>query len=262
MCKKPLALAILFALGSINQIAIAKDLNCDQHQAAEESIKNLSLVENLAVVIGNGDYEQEGKVSDWGNLKLTKSDAQAMRDQFSKNNFHVLYKEDATKREMDGLVCKMGYFLKYHPSINTVVFYFSGHGTSDPFTKDNLLVPTDMNFFSVYARSFDCNGEEKGNELCKEIFKERDCDKDTCRIEGYEGKSLNLNTVLQTMKDYYPKDSNGKLLTESKRNHLVLLDACRSNGIADDAKNKAIQVAEQANKLRCSSNSTKNLYHY
>jgi len=35
MSKKPLVLATLFALGSINQIAIAEDLNCNQYQAAE-----------------------------------------------------------------------------------------------------------------------------------------------------------------------------------------------------------------------------------
>ena len=246
MCKKTLTLVTLFALGSVNQVAIAEDLNCDQYQAAEEEIKNLSSVENLAIVIGNGNYKEDGKTSDFDNLNLAKNDASKMKDKFSKNNFHVLYKEDATKSEMDSLICKMGYFLKYHPSINTVAFYFSGHGTSDPFTKDNLLVPTDMNFFTIYANSFNCNGEEKGNEICKELFKERDCDQESCKVDGYEGKVLNLNTVLQKMKDYYPKDSNGKLLTESKRNHLVLLDACRSNGISEDAKTKAIQVAEQA----------------
>jgi len=248
MSKKPLVLATLFALGSINQISIAEDLNCNQYQAAEESIKNLSSVENLAVVIGNGNYEQEGKKSVWGNLKLTRTDSQKMRDQFSKNNFHVLYKEDATKNDMDSLVCKMGYFLKHHSSINTVAFYFSGHGTSDPVNKDNLLVPTDMDFIPMYSGAINCNGEEKGNEICKKLFEERDCDKDTCKIEGYEGKVLNVETILQTMKNYYPKDSNGKPLTESKRNHLVLLDACRSNGISEVAKDKAIQIAEKITK--------------
>jgi len=242
MRRKNLVLASAIVLGLTNQFAVAEEIasgmKCNdlELEADFSEIKtNSKKVEKLAVVIGNSEYIQakkNGELSDYAELPRTISDAEKIAEKFSKSGYHVVYAENTEQKDMERQICKMGYLLKHHPEIKTVSFYYAGHGTQDPLTKDNLLIPTDMDTFSIVPSFIDCtthkDQKDKDNEICRAILK---TGKNT--MEGYEGRVINVNHILSTMHKY----------DNQKRAHLVILDACRSNGIRDKGKNEAVQVA-------------------
>ena len=71
----------------------------------------------IAFVIGNGDYDESP-------LKSAVSNAQAMQKFLKKQNFTVVYKENATKRD---IIKSMRKFNSMLGDDGVALFYFYGH---------------------------------------------------------------------------------------------------------------------------------------
>src|SRR5690242_19850271 len=82
-----------------------------------------------ALVIGNNAYIN-------GRLKNPINDARLMKQVLEEAGFKVLYKEDATKTQMDELVA--GFAAQLGPE-DTALFYYAGHGVQ--ISSANFLVP-------------------------------------------------------------------------------------------------------------------------
>ena len=75
--------------------------------------------QRVALVIGNNDYKS------LSNLKNPINDARLMKSVLVKRGFNVIYKENATKRDMKKLVKEFTHKLS---SGGVGLYYFAGHG--------------------------------------------------------------------------------------------------------------------------------------
>lgn len=213
MCKKSLVLAVGLLCGA--NIAIAeesvKEINkpneeklkftlqqcADKFLGIEENIlKHIGSkkIENLAVIIGNQNYTHQAV---WSSLKITHDDAKAIKDKFSENGFYVLHRNDATKIDLDRLVCKMGFILKHQP-VQTVAFFYSGHGLQD------MLIPKDMKT----AEANDPNGFRIDNIV--EIMKETE----DHYLENHPTASRNHLVLLDACRDSSGNGKGGKRISK------------------------------------------------
>lgn len=87
--------------------------------------------QRVALVIGNSAYRKAP-------LLNPSNDAQAMASALTASGFSVLYKDNATYREMTGLIRQFGDRLR---SGGVGVFYYAGHGMQ--IKGHNYLVPVD-----------------------------------------------------------------------------------------------------------------------
>jgi len=84
-------------------------------------IKQEKVKRNIALIIGNNDY------SNLPYLKNPLNDARLMREVFKKKGFVILYKENATIKDMKKLLRK--FTPKIHNS-GISIYYFSGHSAN------------------------------------------------------------------------------------------------------------------------------------
>lgn len=84
-------------------------------------LKKMKEEQRVALVIGNNNYENLSK------LKNPVNDARAIRNTLKQRGFNVIYKENATKKEMKKLVKKFAHQLS---SGGVGMYYFAGHGVS------------------------------------------------------------------------------------------------------------------------------------
>ncbi|MDA7817693.1 caspase family protein [Sulfurimonas sp.] len=95
-------------------------------------LKEMKNEQRVALVIGNNNYVNLSK------LKNPINDCRAMRDVLSNRGFDVIYKENASKRDMKKLLKKFAHKLK---SGGVGLYYFAGHGVN--VDGHNFLVGTD-----------------------------------------------------------------------------------------------------------------------
>ncbi len=95
-------------------------------------LKKMQEEQRVALDIGNNTYQN------LSNLKNPINDARAVRDALNHRGFSVIYKENATKREMKRLVKKFAHKLSRG---GVGMYYFAGHGVST--NGKNYLVGTD-----------------------------------------------------------------------------------------------------------------------
>ena len=95
-------------------------------------LKKMKEETRLALVIGNNNYKHLSK------LKNPINDARAMRRTLQKRGFTVIYKENATKRDMKKLAKKFTHQLS---SNGIGMYFFAGHGVN--VGGQNFLVGTD-----------------------------------------------------------------------------------------------------------------------
>ncbi|WP_348653020.1 caspase family protein [uncultured Sulfurimonas sp.] len=82
-------------------------------------LKQMKEEQRIALVIGNVNYQSLSK------LKNPINDARAMKNALKKRGFSVMYKENASKREMKKLIKEFTYKLKRG---GVGLYYFAGHG--------------------------------------------------------------------------------------------------------------------------------------
>ena len=95
-------------------------------------LKKMQEEQRIALVIGNKDY------NNLSNLKNPINDARLMKNVLIERGFEVIYKENATKYDMQKLVGKFTGKLKKN---GIGLYYFAGHGVS--VEGENFLVGTD-----------------------------------------------------------------------------------------------------------------------
>jgi len=95
-------------------------------------LKKMQEEQRVALIIGNNNYEH------LSNLKNPINDARAIRDALRNRGFSVIYKENATKRDMKKLVKKFTHQLSKG---GVGMYYFAGHGIN--VNGINYLVATD-----------------------------------------------------------------------------------------------------------------------
>jgi len=100
-------------------------------------LKKMQEEQRVALVIGNANYEK------LATLKNPINDARAMRRALQKRGFSVMYKENASKREMKKLIKKFTYKLK---AGGVGLYYFAGHGVN--VSGQNYLVATNSDLDS------------------------------------------------------------------------------------------------------------------
>lgn len=98
-------------------------------------LKKMKEESRLALVIGNNNYKKLSR------LKNPINDARAMRDALKKRGFKVIYKEDATKHDMQKLVKKFAHQLAPN---GIGMYFFAGHGIN--VEGKNYLVGIDSAF--------------------------------------------------------------------------------------------------------------------
>lgn len=96
------------------------------------TLKKMKAEQRLALVVGNNDYEHLSV------LKNPINDAKAMRTALVKRGFEVIYKENATKKDMKKLLARFAYKLKPN---GVGLYYFAGHGVN--VGGNNYLVAVD-----------------------------------------------------------------------------------------------------------------------
>lgn len=95
-------------------------------------LKKMKEEQRTALVIGNDSYKNLSV------LKNPVNDARAMRDVLQERGFEVIYKENASKRDMKKLLKK---FSKKLSTGGVGLYYFAGHGVN--VNGHNFLVGTD-----------------------------------------------------------------------------------------------------------------------
>jgi len=95
-------------------------------------LKKMKEEQRVALVIGNNNY------SNLSRLKNPINDARVMKNVLKNRGFDVIYKENASKRDMKKLLKNFAYKLK---SGGVGLYYFAGHGVS--VDGHNFLVGTD-----------------------------------------------------------------------------------------------------------------------
>ena len=110
MMKKILVLVALFS--------IVLYANADR---GVQRLKEMRSEQRVALVIGNNNYEH------LKSLKNPINDARLMKKVLKQRGFDVIYKENATSRDMKKLVKKFGYKLQKG---GIGLYYFAGHGVN------------------------------------------------------------------------------------------------------------------------------------
>jgi len=95
-------------------------------------LKEMKEEQRIALVIGNNNYTNLAK------LKNPINDARSMKKELKKRGFEVLYKENASKRDMKKLIKSFTNKLK---SGGVGLYYFAGHGIN--VEGNNYLVSVD-----------------------------------------------------------------------------------------------------------------------
>jgi len=107
--------------------------------------------ERYALLIGNGNYEEQG------GLQNPINDVRDMAKALQDLGFHVVKKENAKQREMEDAIQSMGEYLKKGGEGSMGLFYFAGHGVQSD--NQNYLIPigasiekeTDIKYMAVNA---------------------------------------------------------------------------------------------------------------
>ncbi|EJF06711.1 hypothetical protein ThvES_00011830 [Thiovulum sp. ES] len=89
-------------------------------------------MKKVALVIGNGDYQNTGK------LKNPVNDSRDMKTSLEQLGFQVIYGENLSKKEMNR---KLSEFGEIGNILETAIFYYAGHGLQE--NGENYLVPVD-----------------------------------------------------------------------------------------------------------------------
>lgn len=245
MCKKPLVLAIGLLSGlSVTANAadpIVKPENKTPKlslQRCAELFPNLEQkvqaeireekIERLALVIGNQAYDgnpEDPNDRRWARLGKTETDAAAMKTEFTQHDFHVLHKNNAEKKDLDRLVCKMGFILKHSP-VKTAAFYYSGHGLQ------NIIVPMDMETtkaadpqaFSVDNIIEVMNDSHKQNPFVREGSVERNhvVLLDSCRNGGNGKGGKGVKPIAGRNGLVGDKEASGGILTSARPTNLIV----------------------------------------
>ncbi|MEY3219656.1 MAG: hypothetical protein RIT27_1013 [Pseudomonadota bacterium] len=245
MCKKLLVLAIGLLSGlsfTVNAEEPATKLDnnppklslqrCaelfpNMEQKVQQEVRE-EKIERLALVIGNQAYE--GNPEDptdrrWARLGKTETDAAAMKTEFSQHDFHVLQKNNVEKKDLDRLVCKMGFILKHSP-VKTAAFYYSGHGLQ------NVIVPKDMETtkandpkaFSVDNIIEVMNDSHKQNPFVREGSIERNhiVLLDSCRNGGNGKGGKGVKPMAGRNGLVGDKEASGGVLTSNRPTNLIV----------------------------------------
>ncbi len=110
-------------------------LNAYTGNISMEGMKN---EKRLALVIGNNQYET------FGNLKNPVNDAKALKEILEKRDFKVIYRTNATKRELREAVDEFTKKLKKDGGVG--LFFFAGHGIQ--VDGINYLIASNSDFTS------------------------------------------------------------------------------------------------------------------
>lgn len=102
-----------------------------------------------AIIIGNEDYKsKQPSLSYESNVKFAVNDAKIFKEYLINTlgipNTNITYLTNATSAEISQAINK----LKQIPLINPnaeIIFYFAGHGLPDDKTKEQYLIPVDVN---------------------------------------------------------------------------------------------------------------------
>ncbi len=100
-------------------------------QAADISLKTMKNEKRVAFIIGNGDYEEAP-------IDSAADEAMKIKTFLEKNNFQVIYKEDASKRD---IIKGLRAFNANMKKNSIALFYFAGHAIQ---VRDkNYLIPVE-----------------------------------------------------------------------------------------------------------------------
>lgn len=122
-------------------------------------LKEMKEEQRIALIIGNNNYDNLSK------LKNPINDARAMKSALKKRGFNVIYKENASKRDMKKLVKEFTYKLKRG---GVGLYYFAGHGIN--VNGQNYLVSTNSDVSSkedVEYESYALNRITKNMQAAK-----------------------------------------------------------------------------------------------
>ncbi len=125
-------------------------MNCYQRLLTTISVFSIALListtgsatDRVALLIGNGDYNEKGA---FGDLDNPVEDVILVSDALTKSGFKVILVKDASKREMQ---MKLREFEEAIKPGGTAVFYFAGHGIQH--NGENFLIGTNAEFKKEY----------------------------------------------------------------------------------------------------------------
>ena len=131
---RQLSLLILF-ITLLTQSLSAKSLSASTDRALQ--LKKMKEEQRIALVIGNNNYQ---------NLSVLKNpinDARSIKEALQRRGFEVIYKENATRRDMKKLISTFSHKLSYG---GVGLYYFAGHGIN--VEGQNYLVAVDSSMES------------------------------------------------------------------------------------------------------------------
>jgi WD40 repeat protein len=131
---------IKIAVQNNQNVITEKDIyvTCEPSTAPKEVKASHQFNKRLALVIGNGNYTQAGK------LNNTINDANSMASVLKELGFEVLQANDANYEQMKNAIYTFGDRIQ---DVNVSIFYYAGHGLEVDGT--NYLVPVDANIQSA-----------------------------------------------------------------------------------------------------------------
>lgn len=102
----------------------------------------------VALIVGNGDYNNNNDYSDEGDLLAVEADINAVRAMFEKLAFdEVITAKNVNRREFRR---KISEFREASTDADVAIFYYTGHGLVPPpeskSIRQNYLVPTGVDF--------------------------------------------------------------------------------------------------------------------
>lgn len=106
------------------------------------SVLTTNAAERVALLIGNGDYNDKGA---FGDLDNPVQDVILVSESLKKCGFKVILVKDASKRDMQ---MKLREFEEAIETGSTAIFYYAGHGIQ--FKGENYLIGTNAEFQKEY----------------------------------------------------------------------------------------------------------------
>lgn len=131
---------IAISVHNNQSVVTTKDvyLTCEPQAESKDPKVNHAFNKRLALVIGNANYAQAGK------LNNTINDADAMAKTLEELGFEVLKVTDGNYETMKNAIYTFGDRIQ---DVNVSIFYYAGHGLEVDGT--NYLVPVDANITSA-----------------------------------------------------------------------------------------------------------------
>lgn len=165
--------------------------------------------QRIALIIGNNKY------SNLSNLKNPINDARIMKNVLKKRGFKVIYKENASKRDMKKLIKKFAYQLK---SGGIGLYYFAGHGIN--VSGHNFLIGID----SVIDDRDEIEFETLALNYVTKKMKDA-------------GNRLNIVILDACRNDPFSRSGGGGLAPVSNARGMLVAYATEAGSVASDGRN-------------------------